>query len=105
MVLDPAAFSSLRCSIAPWLSVRNSAQAVDFYKAAFGATEVYRLDAGGGVVAKLSVVGGLTASLATTEHHGGFKGVAHGTRVDSMNEPPRLHLMHQRHCVRRSDSV
>ena len=45
------------CSIAPWLSVRNSAQAVDFYKSAFGATEVYRLDAGGGVIAKLSVKG------------------------------------------------
>jgi PhnB protein len=58
MVLDPTAGSSFPCSIAPWLSVRNSAQAVDFYKSAFGATEVYRLEApGGGVVAKLSVDG------------------------------------------------
>jgi PhnB protein len=47
-----------RCSIAAWLSVRNGAQAVDFYKSAFGATEVYRLDVpGGGVVARLSVNG------------------------------------------------
>jgi PhnB protein len=47
---------SFRCSIAPWLTVRDGAQAVDFYKAAFGAAEVYRLDApGGGVVARLSV--------------------------------------------------
>jgi len=46
------------CSIAPWLSVRNSAQAVEFYKSAFGATEVFRLeDSGGGVVARLSVNG------------------------------------------------
>ena len=45
-------------SIAPWLSVRNGAKAVDFYKAAFGATEVFRLDApDGGVVARLSVDG------------------------------------------------
>ena len=45
-------------SIAPWLSVRKSAQAVEFYKAAFGATEVFRLeDDGGGVVARLSVRG------------------------------------------------
>ena len=45
-------------SIAPWLSVRKSAQAVEFYKAAFGATEVFRLeDGGGGVVARLSVGG------------------------------------------------
>ena len=45
-------------SIAPWLSVRNSARAVDFYKAAFGATEVFRLEGpDGGVVARLSVDG------------------------------------------------
>ena len=43
-------------SIAPWLSVRNSARAVDFYKSAFGATEVFRLEGpDGGVVARLSV--------------------------------------------------
>ena len=58
MALVPAA-DSFRCSIAPWLSVRNGAQAVDFYKSAFGATEVYRLEVpGGGVVARLSVNGG-----------------------------------------------
>jgi len=45
-------------SIAPWLSVRRSAEAVEFYKAAFGATEVYRHDGpGGSVVARLSVDG------------------------------------------------
>jgi PhnB protein len=48
----------MRCSIAPWLSVRGSARAVEFYKSAFGATEVYRLDGGDkGVVARLSVDG------------------------------------------------
>ena len=31
-------------SIAPFLSVRNGAKAVDFYKAAFGATESFRHD-------------------------------------------------------------
>jgi len=45
-------------SIAPWLSVRNSAQAVEFYKAAFAAIEVYRIeDSDGNVVARLSVNG------------------------------------------------
>jgi PhnB protein len=45
-------------SLAPWLSVRNGAKAVDFYKTAFRATEVFRLDApDGGVVARLSVDG------------------------------------------------
>jgi PhnB protein len=45
-------------SIAPWLSIRNGAQAIDFYKSAFGAAEVYRMDVpDGGVVARLSVDG------------------------------------------------
>jgi len=40
------------------LSVRHGAQAVDFYKAAFGATEAFRIDApDGAVVARLSVEG------------------------------------------------
>src|SRR5262245_8662476 len=58
MAFDPRVAPSLACSIAPWLSIRNSAQAVEFYKSAFGAVEVFRLeDAGGGVVARLSVNG------------------------------------------------
>jgi PhnB protein len=48
----------VRCTIAPWLSVRGSAKAVEFYKAAFRATEAFRIDGGGGsVVARLSVDG------------------------------------------------
>jgi len=47
-----------KTSIAPMLSVRNGARAVDFYKAAFGATELFRMDAeDGAVVARLSVDG------------------------------------------------
>jgi PhnB protein len=46
------------CSIAPFLSVRNGARAVDFYKSAFGAIEVYRIeDPAGAVVSRLSVNG------------------------------------------------
>lgn len=37
------------------LSVRNWARAIDFYKAAFGASELYRVDGGGG--AQLAVSG------------------------------------------------
>ena len=45
-------------SVAPMLSVRNGARAVDFYKAAFGAIEVYRVeDSSGAVVSRLSVEG------------------------------------------------
>jgi PhnB protein len=45
-------------SIAPWLSVRNGTRAVDFYKAAFGGEEVYRVeDLTGSVVSRLSIGG------------------------------------------------
>jgi len=48
---------SFTASIAPWLTVVISAEAVEFYKIAFGAEEVYRLENGGSVVARLSVLG------------------------------------------------
>ena len=45
-------------SIAPMLSVRKGAKAIEFYKAAFGAGELFRIDAeDGAVVARLSVEG------------------------------------------------
>jgi PhnB protein len=49
----------VKTTIAPNLSVVNGSAAVEFYKAAFGAVELYRLDAEGGQVsvAQLSVVG------------------------------------------------
>lgn len=43
-------------SIEPWLSVNKGEAAVSFYKAAFGATETYRMEApDGGLVVRLSV--------------------------------------------------
>ncbi len=59
-------------SIAPWLSVRKSAQAVEFYKLAFDAEEVYRLDAGGGVVARLSADGAEFWLSDESPEHGNF---------------------------------
>lgn len=44
-------------SIAPWLTVQNSGAAIEFYKAAFGATELYRLETPDGAVVKLAVNG------------------------------------------------
>ena len=43
--------------IAPWLSLRDSNTALEFYKAAFGAVETYRTDTPDGVIARLSVGG------------------------------------------------
>lgn len=45
-------------TISPMLSVRNGARAIDFYRAAFGAEVLFRVDAeDGAVVAELSVDG------------------------------------------------
>jgi PhnB protein len=53
-----AANQSGAYALAPMLSVRNGARAVEFYKAAFGANEVHRVeDPGGAVVSRLSVAG------------------------------------------------
>jgi len=44
-------------SIVPWLCLRNGARAIDFYKSAFGAKEVFSLEGSGGVLARLSIDG------------------------------------------------
>jgi PhnB protein len=50
--------TAIAYSVAPMLSVRNGAQAVEFYKSAFAATEVFRIESlDGAVVARLSVEG------------------------------------------------
>jgi PhnB protein len=57
-------------SVAPFLSVRNGARAVDFYKAAFGAEELLHIeDPGGAVVSNLSIDGaGFWVSDESPEH-------------------------------------
>ncbi len=48
----------MKTTLAPLLSVRNGAKAVEFYRLAFGATVLMRIDdEGGAVVAQLSVDG------------------------------------------------
>jgi PhnB protein len=54
--MDNPSVSNPETSIAPLLSVRRGAQAIDFYKTALGATELFRIeDEDGAVVAQLSV--------------------------------------------------
>jgi PhnB protein len=58
--MRPAASSEpFRTTIAPWLAVDDAEKAVDFYEAAFGAVEAYRLEGDDGklAVAQLSVDG------------------------------------------------
>ena len=40
---------------APWIFVRDSSKAVQFYKDAFGAVESYRHEGRGGIVARLAI--------------------------------------------------
>lgn len=73
MVADSAGSKSIRTTIAPWLSVRGGARAVEFYKSAFGADEVYRIeDPGGNVVARLSVNGAEFWVSDESPEHGNF---------------------------------
>ena len=65
--------TSFACSLAPWLSVRNSAAAVEFYKAAFAAVEVYHLEGSdGGVVSRLSIEGEEFWLSDESPEHGNF---------------------------------
>ena len=57
--LDSGCEEDPMTSIAPWLSVDDAGKAVDYYRAAFGAVELERLEdgAGGVVIARLSIDG------------------------------------------------
>jgi len=60
MDVSPATSSEpFKTTIAPWLAVSDAQKSVDFYEAAFGAIEVYRLedDDGDVAVAQLAVDG------------------------------------------------
>jgi len=64
---------SIACSVAPMLSVRNGARAVEFYISAFGAIEVYHVgDPGGAVVARLSIDGAEFWLSDESPEHGNF---------------------------------
>lgn len=55
---DTKADAAIITSLAPWLTVPDSTQAIAFYKAAFRAVEVYRLDVpDAGPLVRLSVEG------------------------------------------------
>lgn len=73
MSTDTATKPPVVCSIAPMLSVRDGARAVEFYKAAFGAQEVYRVEApDGAVVSRLSVDGAEFWLSDESPEHGNF---------------------------------
>ena len=73
MSTDARPRTSVECSVAPMLSVRNGARAVEFYKSAFGAIEIYRVeDPAGSVVSRLSVDGAEFWLSDESPEHGNF---------------------------------
>ena len=62
--------ASLVTTIAPWLCVRGGARAVEFYKLAFGAKQLFRMGDADSVVARLSIEGAeFWLSDESPEHH------------------------------------
>ena len=65
--------SPVTYSVAPMLSVRHGARAVEFYKTAFGALEIFRVEAPDGAVAsRLSVEGAEFWVSDESPEHGNF---------------------------------
>lgn len=65
--------TSIAYSLAPMLSVRNGARAVEFYKSAFGAIEVFRIEApDGAMVARLAIEGAEFWLADESPEHGNF---------------------------------
>lgn len=64
---------TISTTIEPWLSVGNSAGAVSFYKLAFGATELFKLEApDGALVAQLAIDGASFWVSDESPEHGNF---------------------------------
>jgi PhnB protein len=64
--------SPVTSTLAPWLLVRNSAQAVEFYMRALGAEERFRLKGHGGVVSRLAVSNSEFWVSDESPEHGNF---------------------------------
>src|SRR5215468_3627484 len=73
MSVNPGRETTVKYSVAPMLSVRHGARAVEFYKSAFGAVEVFRIESpDGAVVARLSVDGAEFWVSDESPEHGNF---------------------------------
>jgi len=82
-------------TLAPWLSVRRSIDAVEFYKSAFAAAEVFRIQDGDSVVARLSIGGAeFWVGDESPEHHNFSPETLHGATarmVLTVEDPVAVH--------------
>jgi PhnB protein len=87
-----AAVEKFGTAILPNLSVRNGAQAVEFYKRAFGATEVFLITSPDGhVVAQLAIDGAQFLLADESPAHGNFSPQSLGgssVRIDLLVADP-----------------
>ena len=79
MALNPEARNGTQ--IAPMLAVRDGKAAIEFYKRAFGAEELWRLDDSGHVVAGLMVNGAMLFLANESPNN--------GTRAPDLVRSPR----------------
>jgi PhnB protein len=69
-------------TITPYLIVKGAAKAIDFYKKAFGAKELFRMDGPGGTVAHAELeIGDSRIMLADESPQMGFTGPEPGSRT------------------------
>ena len=107
MTKDAGMGTSVESSIAPMLSVRHGARAVEFYKSAFGAIEVYRVeDPTGSVVSRLSVDGAEFWLSDESPEHGNFSpeslGGASARMILTMADPMQCSRRDWRQVRKRS---
>ena len=82
---------SFETSIAPWLAVSDAQEAVDFYRSAFGAVDVYSLeDHGRVVVAQLSVAGAAFWVQEDPDSSPDVPGVGTVRMILSVEDPDRV---------------
>jgi PhnB protein len=79
-------------SIAPWLHVRRGAEAVEYYKAAFGAEELHRHSDqnSGEIVSRLSIGGAIFWVADDVDHSPSFLSdmyEGHGWRIGRLTDP------------------
>lgn len=88
----PSDSVNLATSILPMLSVRDGKKAVEFYKEAFAATEVWRIEnKGGGIVAGLSIDGAHFYLADESPEHSNFSPETLGgssVRIELIVEDP-----------------
>jgi PhnB protein len=87
--VNPGATSEpFEATIAPWLAVSDAQKAVEFYEAAFGAVEIYRLEGDDGKVAVAQLaVDGATFWVQEDSESGSARGSTSVRMLLSVEDP------------------